>query len=694
MSEANLELLASRAGLSVDWIDANGRPQRVKPDALRAVLKGLGHPADTDADIDASLLQLELAQQDPHLPPLMTVDSGEGLDLSRHFEPDTPCRVSLEDGETLELRLDGNAVLPAVIALGYHQVHISDQTFTLAVAPTHCYSVAEAVDSQPARAWGLSAQLYSLRRPGDGGFGDTLALEHLARCAAERGADALAISPMHAMFSADTQRYSPYSPSSRLFLNSLYASPTCILGEREVRNAIETLGLADELHTLEQLNLIDWPAAAKAKQRLLRALYENFCHGQHPQHADFLSFRQAGGEALENHCRFEAVQALRAAEGLDLDWRHWPEAWRSPQSPALVEFAEANRAEIGFYAFGQWLIARCLERAQQAARGSGMGIGLIADLAVGADGGGSQAWSRQDELLANLTVGAPPDVLNRAGQGWGISAFSPEGLKRNGFRAFIEMLRANFAHAGGLRIDHVMGLQRLWVIPMDASPQEGAYLYYPVDDLLRLLALESHRHQAIVLGEDLGTVPDGLREKLIARSILGMRVLLFEQRHDGQFKPILDWPDNALATTSTHDLPTLNGWWHSRDIEWNVQLGLIDAPTLEQWSEHRLRERQALRQALSQDPQNFVDEIRNETDHMIDASVRYLGHTRAPLVLLPLEDALGLEEQANLPGTTDTHPNWRRRLPGEAASLLDNAGAARRLELLAVARNQAHERDR
>jgi 4-alpha-glucanotransferase len=694
LSEANLEILASRAGLAVDWIDANGRPQRVTPDALRAVLKGLGHPAGNDADINASLLELERVQQDKHLPPLMTVDSGEGLDLARYFEPDTLCRVNLEDGEALELRLDGDSVLPGVIALGYHQVHINDQSFTLAVAPSHCYSVAEAVDNRPARAWGLSAQLYSLRRLGDGGFGDTLALEHLARSAAERGADTLAISPMHAMFSADTERYSPYSPSSRLFLNSLYASPACILGEREVRNAIEAIGLEEELHALEQHTLIDWPVAAQAKQRLLRALYEDFRHGHHPQHADFLSFRQAGGEALENHCRFEAIQAVRAAAGEDLDWRHWPEEWRSPQSPALASFAEEHHAEIGFYAFGQWLIARCLERAQQAAKGSGMGVGLIADLAVGADGGGSQAWSRQDELLADLTVGAPPDILNRAGQGWGISAFSPEGLKRNGFRAFIEMLRANFAHAGGLRIDHVMGLQRLWVIPMDASPREGAYLYYPVDDLLRLLALESHRHQAIVLGEDLGTVPDGLREKLIARSILGMRVLLFEQGHDGQFKPILDWPDNALATTSTHDLPTLNGWWHSRDIDWNVQLGLIDAPTVEQWSEHRLRERQALRQALSQDPQNFVDEIRNETDHMIDASVRYLGHTRAPLVLLPLEDALGLEEQANLPGTTDTHPNWRRRLPGEASSLLDNAGAARRLELLAVARNQAYERDR
>ena len=694
MSEAKLEILASRAGLAVDWIDANGRPQHVHPDALRAVLKGLGHPADTDAQVDASLRDLEQAQLDKHLPPLLTVDSGQSLDLAHYFEPDTLCRVHLEQGETLELRLDGNAVLPGVIALGYHQVQINDQTFTLAVAPTHCYSVAEAVDSQPARAWGISAQLYSLRRLNDGGFGDTLALEHLARAAAERGADALAISPMHAMFSADPQRYSPYSPSSRLFLNSLYASPACILGEREVRNAIEALGIADELHDLEQLDLIDWPAAAQAKQRLLRALYEDFRHGHHPQHADFLSFRQTGGEALENHCRFEAVQAMGAAAGESLDWRHWPAEWRTPQSPALAKFAEEHREEIGFYAFAQWLIARCLERAQQAARGSGMGVGLIADLAVGADGGGSQAWSRQDELLADLTVGAPPDILNRAGQGWGISAFSPEGLKRHGFRAFIEMLRANFAHAGGLRIDHVMGLQRLWVIPMDASPKEGAYLYYPVDDMLRLLALESHRHQAIVLGEDLGTVPDGLREKLIGRSILGMRVLLFEQGHDGQFKPILDWPDNALATTSTHDLPTLNGWWHSRDIDWNIQLGLIDAPTVEQWSEHRLRERQALRQALSQDPQNFVDEIRNETDHMIDASVRYLGHTRAPLVLLPLEDALGIEEQANLPGTTDTHPNWRRRLPGEAASLLDNADAARRLELLAVARNQAYERDR
>ncbi|WP_085714944.1 4-alpha-glucanotransferase [Pseudomonas sp. B28(2017)] len=692
MSDAQLEILASRAGLAVDWIDANGRPQRVAPSVLRNVLTGLGHPAGSAQEIDASLLELQAAQQTHRLPPLMTADVGVGLDLARYFEPDTPCEIHLEDGSRLNLKLDAKAVLPGLVPVGYQQVDIDGQTFTLAVAPARCYSVADAVDNPIPRAWGLSVQLYGLRRPGDGGFGDTQALEELARVAGERGAEALAISPLHAMFSSDTQRYSPYSPSSRLFLNSLYCAPGTILGERALRTAIDATGLAIELKALEERPLIDWPAAAEAKHRLLQALYEGFVQGEHPLHEDFSSFRHAGGEALENHCRFEAIQEARAARGEHLDWRLWPEPWRNPRSAEVTAFTEENAGRIGFFAFCQWLIARCLERAQAAARASGMSIGLIADLAVGADGSGSQAWSRQDELLAALTVGAPPDILNRSGQGWGISAFAPEGLVRNGFRAFIEMLRANFAHCGGLRIDHVMGLQRLWVIPNGSPPTDGAYLYYPVDDLLRLLTLESHRHQAIVLGEDLGTVPDGLREKLIARSMLGMRVLLFEQDNT-HFKPILDWPDNALATTSTHDLPTLNGWWHGRDIDWNARLGMIDASGEIEWRQHREREREGLRRALSQDPQNFREES-HETDQVLDASVRFLGHTRAPLVLLPLEDALGVEQQANLPGTIDTHPNWSRRLPGYSEALLDGADAARRLELLACARLQAVERDR
>ncbi|RZI79048.1 MAG: 4-alpha-glucanotransferase, partial [Pseudomonas sp.] len=395
------------------------------------------------------------------------------------------------------------------------------------------------VDEPPARLWGLAAQLYSLRREGGGGYGDCMALEQLARSAAERGADAIAISPIHALSLADQQHFSPYSPSSRLQLNSLYASPATVLGERAVRLAVESCLLQPTLDALEQEPLVNWPVAADAQQRVLEALYKDFNQGNHPLREDFDSFCAAAGEPLTLHCRFELLQAEAVAQGLSGDWRNWPPAWQDPHHPEVEALAAAHPSRVEYHAFCQWLTERSLQRAQQAAVAGGMAIGLIADLAVGADGAGSQAWSRQDELLASLTVGAPPDILNRSGQDWGISAFSPEGLKRNGYRAFIEMLRANLAHAGGLRIDHVMGLRRLWLIPNGAKPSEGAYLNFPLDDLLRLLALESVKHEAVILGEDLGTVPDGLRETLASKALLGMRVLPFEQHSTGHFKAAL-----------------------------------------------------------------------------------------------------------------------------------------------------------
>ncbi|WP_100633906.1 4-alpha-glucanotransferase [Pseudomonas qingdaonensis] len=690
MPDLPLLQLAERAGLAVDWIDANGRAQRVSEPVLRRILAALGHPAADDIAIANSLKALEKAHDSRHLPPLLTVDQHQPLDLSRYFAANSRCEVQHEDGTRQQLQLDAQALLPPGLPLGYHQLHIDATTFTLAVAPAQCYSLADALGTPHPRCWGLSAQLYSLRRPGDGGLGDCLALEGLARSAAERGATALAISPVHAMFTRNHPSYSPYSPSSRLFLNSLYASPQAVIDERTVRITVQALGLEAQLEQLEGLPLIDWPRAAGARQQILQALYQGFIKGEQPQRADFDSFRHAGGQALEDHCRFEALLDAAAERGESQDWRQWPPAWLDPRSAEIAAFAADHVEQIGFYAFCQWLIARSLERAQEAARGSGMAVGLIADLAVGADGTGSQAWSRQDELLAELHVGAPPDILNRSGQSWGICAFSPEGLRRNGYRAFIEMLRANFAHAGGLRIDHVMGLQRLWLIPQGAAPSEGAYLHYPLDDLLRLLALESVRHKAIVLGEDLGTVPEGLREKLAARAILGMRVLLFEQDPPGQFTPILDWPDNALATTSTHDLPPLAGWLQARDIDWGQRLGAIDAITERDWRDSRQHEIQGLRRLLH----SSYGDTSSEADTLIDASLRLLGHTRAPLVLVPLEDLLGVDEQPNLPGTVDTHPNWRRRFALPAAQLLDDSDAARRLELLAQAREQAFERDR
>lgn len=692
MSNEQLEKLAAQAGLSVDWKDANAKPQHVSPEVLRKVLGGLGYPAETEEDVEASLKRLNEESQPATPPPLMTVDHGKDLDLSSWFAPATAFKLTLEDGSLLEAKLTDKAALPGLATVGYHQLDVGGQQLTVAVAPKTCYSLNMASKKAIARDWGLTTQLYYLRREGDGGIGDTQGLEAFVRAAGTRGASAVAISPVHAMFSNDSERYSPYSPSSRLFLNALYAAPGTILGDRAVELAIEKAGLADEFKRLESLELIEWPAAAKAKYALLRELYAGFIGSDHPFHEDFKSFRQAGGEALENHCRFEALRDAGDELGIGGNWHEWPDQYKNPRNPALDAFAKAHGEEIGFHAFAQWLIARGLERAQTAARSSGMSVGLIGDLAVGADGAGSQAWSRQDELLSSLTVGAPPDILNRSGQSWGISAFSPTGLKRNGFQAFIEMLRANFAHAGGLRIDHVMGLQRLWVVPLGSPASEGAYLNYPLDDMLRLLSLESWRHEAIVLGEDLGTVPEGLHEKLSEREILGMRVLLFEQ-DDATFKPITKWSRDALATTSTHDLPTLTGWLSELDVDWNKKLGLVDDDAEQKMRDGRERERKGLITALKQ---NYTLPSGGENisaKDVIDYSIAYLGHTPAPLVLLPIEDALGIDEQANFPGTIDSHPNWRRRLNGDSGSLLDNADAARRLEILAAARQQAAERD-
>jgi len=689
MSETALHRLAARVGLSRDWIDANARPQRVSDDVLRNVLEGLGHPAADENAIQASLRAVEAAEDSEHLPPLLTVELGQPLALGRYFSANSTVRCTLEDNSQRTLTLDNQGRLPAELPLGYHALEIDGRTCTVAVAPSRCYSLADSVAQPPPRCWGLAVQLYSLRRTGDGGYGDCLALEQLARTAAERGADALAISPIHALSAIDQEHYSPYSPSSRLLLNTLYASPAALFGERAVRMAIEACGLEQVLEDLEQQPLVDWPRAAAARLRLLEALYQDFSQGDHPLRKDFDSYRTAAGQALEHHCRFEVLQAQAVEHGLGADWRNWPRAWHDPYHPEVEAFASAYPAKVEFHAFCQWLTERSLQRAQEAARGNGMSVGLIADLAVGADGAGSQAWSRQDELLANLKVGAPPDILNRSGQDWGICAFSPEGLKRNGYRAFIEMLRANLAHAGGLRIDHVMGLRRLWLIPRGAKPSEGAYLNYPLDDLLRLLALESVRHQAVILGEDLGTVPEGLREQLADKAVLGMRVLPFEQTQPGHFKAILDWPDSALATTGTHDLAPLAGWLENRDIDWCHRLHLIDAATELHWRHDRQKEHNGLRRTLEANYGPLPD-----NDAVIDAAIRYVGHTRAPLVLVPLEDLLGCDEQPNLPGTTAGHPNWRRRFALPVRELLDDEDAARRLELLAQAREQAWERDR
>jgi 4-alpha-glucanotransferase len=498
------------------------------------------------------------------------------------------------------------------------------------------------------------------------------------------------LSPVHALFAADLSHFSPYSPSTRIFLNALHASPGDTFDETAITAAIQRAGVAGTMAALEREPLIDWPRAGRIKYALLRELHRSFgaTTGGALQ-ADYLQFCEDGGASLENHARFEALHAAMTARDPQLwHWSRWPQGLRDPEAREVQGFAVEHAQEIDFHRFAQWLAARGFSAAQAAARSAGMAIGLIGDLAVGTDSGGSHAWGCQHDLLRSVSVGAPPDLLNAFGQSWGLTTFSPRALALHGFAPFIELLRATMRYAGGVRIDHVLGLARLWLVPDGAQPKAGAYVHFPLDDMLRLIALESWRQRALVIGEDLGTVPPGFRERLSQAGIYGMRVLPFEQEW-GLFTDPSRWTPDAVAMTSTHDLAPVAGWWKGHDLDLRAQLGLFaDTHPEPQERQERARQREALWAALRHSGAVHGERPgEDQTEPVVNAAMRHVGAAACRLALVPLEDALGLVEQPNLPGTTDQHPNWRRRMPAAVEQLLEPPAVADRLAALSIQRS-------
>ncbi|HTU55862.1 MAG TPA: 4-alpha-glucanotransferase [Acetobacteraceae bacterium] len=651
MTDARTLDVARAAGLEVEWSDQEGRPHTVGIDVLRAVLAALGLPVATDVQCRASAAEAaRLGRADSgHL---LTASFGQPFALPGR---PGPWRITLERRGHLE-GPGGAAPGLGTLPIGYHQLAAPGWSGTLAVAPDRGWTLEDAGSGGPLA--GLAVQLYALSRRNDGGCGDFAALAELARRAARRGIDALAISPVHALFTADPARAAPYAPSSRLALNPAYAA--CDAGRAEGA----------------EMGLIDWGPVVTAR---LVALREDFVRDA--ASPAFAAFRRHAPPALRHHALFEAIAAAEVASGGSADWRRWPSGLASPESHAARRFAADVAGEVAFQLYLQYRAAAGFDAAQAAARQGGMRVGLIADLAVGGDPGGSDAWMNAGRMLRGLSIGAPPDAFNRAGQNWGLTTFSPFGLRESGFAGWIAMLRAAFAHAGGIRIDHALGLARLWVIPEGAGAGEGVYLGYPCRDLMRLLALESFRHHAVILAEDLGTVPAGLSERLAATGVAGLRVLWFERMATG-FRPPGAWQEMAAAMTSTHDLPTVAGWWQERDIDWRLRLGLPHETRAARRRDRHLlwRAFRAAGTARGEEPGT------NEGGRVATAAAGFLGRTASRLALLPLEDALALAEQPNLPGTTAGHPNWRRRLPERVETMLDRPDVAARLHALQAAR--------
>lgn len=681
MSDDALRELAEEAGIAVYWDNFARQPQTVSPDSLRAVLTALGYACASQEQITESRGYLAHGTGQEALPSLVTALAGSPAGLGT-ADLSGSAKLLLETGEQRDVSLLPGGVVPAIEETGYHRLLLKDREIVLAVAPRRAPSIEDRCGTS--RVWGLAAQTYSLRRPNGSGAGDTLAVSLLLHHAARAGAQIVALSPMHALFSARPEQYGPYSPSSRLFLNPSLAAAELVFGDATVRQAIAEAGLAEEIARLESRELIDWPAVLDAKLRLMRGLFAQMFAGGDALlqlHADFARFQAEGGDLLSAHACFEALQAEQTAEDGGADWRHWPVDLRDPGSATVAAFAGTHQRDILFHAFLQWVADRSLAAAQASARRAGMGIGLVADLAVGMDPSGSHAWSRQSDILNGLTIGAPPDLFNPNGQQWGITGFSPAALRTTGFAPFLATLRACLRNAGGLRIDHAMGLQRLWLMPDGASPADGAYLRYPLTDQLRLLLLEAHRHQAIVVGEDLGTVPEGFREALDAHGIYGMRVLWFEAQGN-RFRAPREWDRGAMAMTSTHDLPTAAAWWTGADIALRARQGVLGP---HQQRAGLLNERQQDKTGLWQAIEDAGVADRSPPDDpqdFVDAALSFVANTNSSIALLPLEDLLGQTEQPNLPGTIDQHPNWRGRNAVTADDLLDHPRVARRIDAI------------
>jgi len=690
-----LRRLAERHGIDTTWQDWRGEHREVGLDVLRALLRSVGvDPARPEA----ALAEAEEAARRGDLPPLLTGTAGGVLEVPlAEAEATAPVawRIIAADGTAREgvaepFRSEAGtaafrAHLPA--ALGEAVLAFGGRSVCVLVAPSSCHRGPLA----SGRLWGLGVQLYGLRAPGDGGLGHLGLIPGLARAAAAAGADALAVSPLHALFAADPGAYSPYSPSHRAMLNGWMVDPGGLPDIATLGELAAALGVAEQMASLESLALIDYAAAIPLRLALLRALHNRFraVAPASPLGAEFAAFRAAGGATLEAHAQFEALHAHHFGSDPSLwDWRRWPAPFRDPLSPEVARFAAEHAEEVSFHAFLQWLATRQLTAGQKAARAAGMAIGLIADLAVGTSPGGSRAWSGTAALLSGVSIGAPPDALNTVGQDWGLTTFAPGPLAAAGFAPFIEELRAAMAQAGGVRLDHVMGLTRIWCIPEGARPHEGAYLRFPAADLLRIVAAESAAAGAVVIGEDLGTVPEGFRETLAAHGIHGLRVLFFEREGDG-FAPPGRYCPEAIATSTTHDLPTLAGWWEGADIPLRDRLGLL-APgeTAAEAEARRAADRRALWQALA-DHGWAQGEPPARAEHQLGVAVaRFLGATPAPLVLLPLEDAIMTTEQPNLPGTVTEHPNWRRRLARPAEAMLGEEPAVSVLGALDAARRE------
>lgn len=723
-----VERAARCYGIEPDYYDIWGRLHVVPLDTKVALLRAMGVAADTREGLEAALSEKERGEWVRPLPPVVVADAArlaaEGivvhLPSMRPSPPGLPediaalsLRVRDESGEERELRISGEAFAwqterniggvwyeryrvrwEGPRECGYYHVTLTvegphgstSSGMLLAVCPGKAY-LPEGVGSGR-RFLGIHAPLFALRSSKDWGIGDLRDLRIFAQwAAAALDADFVGINPLHATFNRPPLSISPYYPSSRIYRNYAYLAVDEMPEFAESAKAKEAfcrLSSDPSWGDLLERPRVDFEKVVAAKKEILERVFETFLerHWAHRTRGDaraerFQRYRQEKGESLEWFATFFALEEYLNGDAAGAaGWGQWPHEFRDRTSPAVRAFQAARSERVLFYEFLQWQLEEQLSRSMEAARASGLSMGLYLDMALSVDPWGADRWMFQDVFAGGATVGAPPDDFSPKGQDWGIAPLVPHRLRETGYRVFIETLRENCAHAAMLRLDHVMGLFRLFWIPYGGSPADGAYVRMPSEDLLGLVLLESRRHQVVVVGEDLGTVPPYVRKRLREADILSCRLFLFEKESDGRWKSPSDYPAQAVAAVTTHDLPTLRGFWEGRDISIREALGLFPGPEgADAARRERTEHKQAILRALGREGLLSADRTASE-DHLSReiqlAVIAYLARTPCWCVALNHEDIFMGADQLNLPGTSTEYPNWTARMEYSLEQLSDD----------------------
>ncbi|HEY0684298.1 MAG TPA: 4-alpha-glucanotransferase [Steroidobacter sp.] len=716
--------LAQLHGIADSYLDFRARPKEVSVESQVAILAALGIEAADAAAAQSAIDQHHTRRWNGFVPPVVVATEDKPIAVSLAVPVDLAAKkvdwnVKLESGEPRsgtaqlaklqkleEAQVDNRSyrrlavTLPA-LPLGYHTASFAldtglHGTVRVVVTPEQCFE-AHAIAAGK-KLWGIAVQLYSLRADDNWGIGDFRDLRQLIRLAAPMGCGIVGLNPLHALMPANPAHISPYSPSNRQFLNVLYISVEDVPDFAECERARKRVAEPKFQAMLKELRAtrnVDYVRVAAAKFEILSLLYASF-RKRHlaentPRGEAFRQFQEIQGEPLRLHAIYDALDGHLRLQGPQYwGWPSWPEEYRDPTTPAVQRFARERVEDVEYFQYLQWLAAEQLAGAQSAAREAGMAIGLYGDVAVGANPAGSETWSNRHLYLQGASVGAPPDALALKGQDWGIPPQDPNELRTQQYEPFIGLVRNMMRYVAALRFDHVMTLYRLWWVPRGLLSKDGTYVHYPLADLIAILALESQRNHCIVIGEDLGTVPEAMTEAMEHYRAYHYKVLMFEQLDDGSFKRPDEYVQHAMAVVTTHDLPTLRGWWEGSDVTLRAQLDLYPSDELRQQAhDARVRDRVSLLRALvaaglwhwrDGEPLPPYSAALSRAVHA------FIGLSSANIALLQIEDLIGMTDPVNVPGTDTEHANWQRKVTASVTDIFSSNEAKDILSAMDTAR--------